>query len=183
MIDALLAAPVAQGIGLLGTACGMAWPLFRSRNGILLAQLATNLFFTVHLLLLGAVTGALMNGLSAVQVAAAIPLGTRPGFRVVYLAVLPVVAAGLALTWHGVPSLFAAAGMALVSLSRYQTDVRRLRLIMMLAFPCWFAHNLLVGSLPGVLSDVVGMTLNAAVLLRPLRDGRRRAIAARPGGA
>ncbi|WP_051340732.1 YgjV family protein [Azospirillum halopraeferens] len=172
MIDAFLAAPVAQGIGLLGTACGMAWPAFRTRTGILLAQLATNLFFTVHLLMLGAATGALMNGLSAVQVAAAIPLGTRPGFRLVYLAVLPVIAAASALTWQGLPSLFAALGMALVSLSRYQTDVWRLRLIMMVAFPCWFAHNLLVGSLPGMMSDVAGMALNTVMMLRLARARR-----------
>lgn len=166
MIDSLLAAPLAQGIGLAGTACGMSWPLFRSRIGMLLAQLATNLFFALHYALLGAETGCAMNLLAAAQVVAAVPLGTRPGFRLVYLAVLPFIAAGVALTWSGVPSVFAALGFAFISLSRYQIEVRPFRLAMAVALPCWFAHNLLVGSLPGMLSDVVGMTLNLMMLAR-----------------
>jgi len=166
MIDAFLAAPLAQGIGLAGTACGMSWPLFRSRLGLLLGQLATNLCFALHYALLGAGTGCAMNLLAAAQVAAAVPLGTRPGFRLVYLAVLPVIAAGVALTWNGVPSAFAALGFGFVSLARYQTAVRPFRLAMAAAIPCWFGHNLLVGSVPGMLSDVVGMTLNLAMLAR-----------------
>lgn len=166
MIDVFLAAPFAQGIGLFGTAFGMAWPLFRTRTGMLLAQLAAGLCFTVHLALIGAVTGAAMNALSAAQVAAAIPLGTRPGFRIVYLAMLPFVAAGVVLTWQGLPSVFAALAMTLVSLSRYQTAVRPMRLVMAAALPCWFVHNVMVGSIPAVISDVVGMAINTAILLR-----------------
>ncbi|WP_431855107.1 YgjV family protein [Azospirillum sp.] len=169
MIDAFLAAPLAQGIGLAGTACGMSWPLFRSRIGMLLVQLATNLLFALHFALLGAETGCAMNLLAAAQVAAAVPLGTRPGFRLVYLGVLPFIAAGVALTWNGLPSLFAALGFGVVSVARYQTAVRPFRLIMAVALPCWFGHNLLVGSVPGMLSDVVGMTLNLAMLVRPRR--------------
>ncbi|PWC54553.1 YgjV family protein [Azospirillum sp. TSO22-1] len=175
MIDAFLAAPLAQGIGLAGTACGMSWPLFRSRLGMLLAQFATNLFFALHYGLLGAETGCAMNLLAAAQVAAAVPLGTRPGFRLVYLAVLPFIVAGVVLTWEGLPSLFAAMGFGVVSLARYQTAVRPFRLIMAVALPCWFAHNLMVGSLPGMLSDVVGMTLNLAMLVRPHRPAMETA--------
>ena len=143
MIDAFLAAPLAQGIGLAGTACGMSWPLFHGRLGMLLGQLATNLCFALHYALLGAETGCAMNLLAAAQVAA-----------------------GVVLTWNGMPSLFAALGFGFVSLARYQTEVRPFRLAMAVAFPCWFTHNLLVASAPGMLSDVVGMTLNFAMLAR-----------------
>jgi len=167
MIDALLAAPLAQGLGLAGAVFGMAWPLFRDRFGMLMGQLAVNLCFALHYALLAAAQVA------AAQVAAAIPLGTRPGFRLVYLAVLPFIAAGVALTWNGVPSAFAALGFGFVSLARYQTEVRRFRVAMAVAFPCWLSHNLLVSSVPGVLSDVVGMTLNLVMLARLLRPGGR----------
>jgi len=175
MIDAFLLNPVAQGVGFAGTVGGALWPLFRGRSGMLLAQLATNLCFTAHYALLGAGTGAAMNLLSSLQVAAAIPLGTRPRFRIAYLAVLPLVAAALALTWNGLPSVFAALGMTLISVARYQTDVRLFRLAMAVALPCWFAHNLLVGSLPGMLSDATGLALNLAMMA-----GMRRRPAAQP---
>ncbi|HYG87277.1 MAG TPA: YgjV family protein [Azospirillum sp.] len=175
MIDSFLAAPLAQGIGLAGTACGMSWPLFRGRIGMLLAQLAASLFFALHFGLLGAETGSAMNLLAAAQAVVAVPLGTRPGFRLVYLAVLPFIAAGVALTWSGVPSAFAALGFGFVSLARYQTAVRPFRRIMAVALPCWFVHNLMVGSLPGMLSDVVGMALNLAMLVRLRRPAAETA--------
>lgn len=161
--SAELLAPI---VGFAGTAAGMGWALFRGRVAMLAVQLAASVLFALHFALLGAATGSLMNVLAAVQAAAAIPLGTRPGFRYVYLAVLPLIATGLAATWHGVPSAFAAAGLAFVSLGRYQTDVRLFRLCMAVALPCWFGHNLLVMSVPGMLSDVSATVINAVMLAR-----------------
>lgn len=157
---------VIQAIGLIGSAGGMAWPLFRTRAGMLVAQLVANLAFTVHFLLLEAATAAVMNGLSALQVGAALPLGQRPAFRWLYLAVLPLIAVALAVTWNGLPSLFAAAGAALISIGRYQTNVLRFRVLMTVALPLWLGHNALVGSVPGMLSDVTGLVLNLAYLAR-----------------
>lgn len=159
-------ATVIQAIGLVGTLGGVTWPMFATRLGMLLGQLFTNLCFLAHFALLGAETATLVNVLSALQVAAAIPLGTRPGFRHVYLATVPLIAGVLLWSWSGLPSLFAALGAGLISLGRYQTDVGRFRLVMLLALPCWFTHNALVGSVPGMISDTVGFALNAMMLAR-----------------
>ncbi len=35
-----------------------------------------------------------------------------------------------------------------------------------MALPCWFVHNALIGSVPGMISDVVGMTINGVMLAR-----------------
>lgn len=173
MLDALLTdvssrTMIAQAIGLVGTAGGMAWPLFRGRFGMLVAQLVPSVCFAIHYWMLGAPTGSVMNVLSGLQILAAIPLGSRPEFRLVYLLLLPVIAAAMALTWIGLPSVFAAAGTAFISLSRYQTAVVPLRLCMAVALPCWFGHNFLVGSVPGMMSDCVGMAINAWILTRML---------------
>lgn len=163
-----------QAIGLTGTVGGILWPLFPTRIGMLAVQLATNLCFTLHFALLGAGTAAAVNGLSAAQVLAAIPLGARPGFRHVYLAILPLIAAALVTTWSGPPSMFAAVGAALISVGRYQTDLVRFRLVILAALPFWLAHNAMVGSIPGMISDTAGMVLNAVVLLRMRGALRRR---------
>lgn len=167
-------AAVIQAIGLVGTLGGVTWPMFATRLGMLLGQLFTNLCFLVHFALLGADTATLVNVLSALQVAAAIPLGTRPGFRHVYLATVPLIAATLLWSWNGMPSVFAALGAGLISLGRYQTEVVRFRLVMLLALPCWFVHNALVGSIPGMISDMVGFGLNVMMLVR-MGALRRRA--------
>ncbi|AWK87339.1 YgjV family protein [Azospirillum thermophilum] len=171
MIDAFFAAPLAHAIGIAGMLGGMAWPLFRGRVAMLLVQLVPSICFGVHFALLGSPTGALMNVLSGLQILAAIPLGSRPAFRIVYLLILPVIAAVMALSWSGLPSLFAAAGTALVSLSRYQTAVPPFRLFMLMALPCWFGHNFLVGSVPGMMSDSAGIIFNLWMLGR---DGPAR---------
>ncbi|CAO3414891.1 YgjV family protein [Azospirillum endophyticum] len=156
----------AQLLGFCGTLGGMLWPFFRSRAGMLLVQLVPCLCFSLHFAMVGAQTGAALNGLAALQVLAALAIGTRPAFRIVYLLILPVIAAVMAVTWTGLPSAFAAAGMALISLARYQTRVALFRGTMLLALPCWFVHNSLVGSLPAMISDLTGIAVNAWMLLR-----------------
>ncbi|MCA9787436.1 MAG: YgjV family protein, partial [Candidatus Cloacimonetes bacterium] len=89
---------------------------------------------------------------------AAIPLGLRPGFRMAYLLTLPLIATALLLSWQGWPSIFAALAMAGLSLGRYQVNVLVFRIILLATIPCWVAHNLLVGSLPGLFSDALVST-------------------------
>ncbi|SMH53177.1 YgjV family protein [Azospirillum agricola] len=160
MIDVPTDVSPVQLIGYCGTVGGMLWPFCRGRVAMLLVQLATVLCFAIHMALLGAATGAALNLLTALQVLVAIPLGTRPGFRVVYLMLLPAIAVLMAATWGGVQSLFAAAAMALMSVGRYQTDVVRFRGFLALGLPCWLAHNALAGSLPAMLSDIIGSAVN-----------------------
>lgn len=157
---------VAQLLGFCGTLGGMLWPFFRSRTGMLLVQLVPCLCFALHFAMVGAPTAAVLNGLAALQVVAALALGGRPAFRIAYLLILPVIAAVMAFTWAGLPSAFAAAGMALISLARYQTQVARFRGTMLVALPCWFVHNSLVGSVPGLISDVTGIVVNGWMLMR-----------------
>lgn len=157
---------MAQLLGFCGTLGGMLWPFFRSRTGMLLVQLVPCLCFALHFAMVGAPTAAVLNGLAALQVAAALAVGSRPAFRIAYLLILPVIAVVMAFTWTGLPSAFAAAGMALISLARYQTQVARFRGTMLVALPCWFVHNSLVGSVPGMISDVTGIVVNAWMLLR-----------------
>lgn len=156
-------------VGFAGTACGMLWPVFRSRTGMLAAQTGAGTCFALHFLMIGAHTGAFMNLLAALQAAAAIPLGEDRRFRLVYLALLPVIFGGLLATWNGVPSLMAALATAVLSLARYQRAVVPFRALMAVALPCWFAHNYLVGSIPAMISDISGMTINGAMLISSLR--------------
>ncbi|CAO3418311.1 YgjV family protein [Azospirillum doebereinerae] len=166
MLDALTDASAVQLIGYCGTLGGMVWPFCRGRIAMLSVQLVPTVCFSIHLAMLGAPTGAALNALATLQVLAAIPLGTHPNFRILYLMILPVIALLMAATWTGLPSLCAAAAMALMSLGRYRTEVVPFRLFMLLALPCWLAHNTLVGSLPAMLSDVVGIAVNLWMLAR-----------------
>ena len=142
-------------LGAGGVLCNFAWPLFRSRRGMLAAQATACAFFTAHFALIGATTGATMTTLAGLQALAAVPLGTRRGFRVVYIAILPVIATAMLASWHGLPSFFAALGLSLTSVGRYQLDVTRFRTLILASIPAWSFHNVLVGSVPGLCSDAL----------------------------
>jgi len=159
----------AIGCGLAGALMNLVWPRFPSRRGMLLGQVGVSVFFLAHFALIGATTGALMNALAMAQALLAIPLGQLAGFRIAYLATLPVIAAALAASWSGVPSMFAALGFGLVSLGRYQLSPIRFRVLLLTAVLPWVGHNLSVGSFPGLVSDACAFLAGAAALRNALR--------------
>ena len=161
-----LAANLLGACGVLGN---FAWPLFHRRESMLAAQATACAFFTAHFLLIGATTGAVMTMLAGLQALLAIPLGTRAGFRAVYLLTLPLTALAVVLTWHGAPSLFAAVGLALTSLGRYQLRVLRFRSLILASIPAWSLHNVLVGSIPGLCSDALTLCSGGWMLMRTYR--------------
>ncbi|MFT5052809.1 MAG: hypothetical protein ACI8QZ_004247 [Chlamydiales bacterium] len=131
---------------------------------MLIAQVVASFFFGTHYLLSDAWTGAGMNLIAMLQALLAIPLGNRPGFRIAYLVTLPVIGAVVWISWAGLPSAFAAAGFALISLGRYQLSPVRFRIFMLAAIPAWVAHNILVGSIPGLIADACAMASGAWML-------------------
>ncbi|MEM1447566.1 MAG: YgjV family protein [Planctomycetota bacterium] len=161
---------LALALGFAGAFMNVVWPLFPGRRGMLLAQVGVSVFFGAHYALTGAVTGAIMNTLAMVQALLAIPLGERPGFRIAYLATLPVIAACLWASWSGPPSAFAAAGFALVSLGRYQLSTIRFRVLLLAAIPPWIAHNVAVGSIPGLVADACALVAGSLALGYALRQ-------------
>lgn len=166
IVDILLAHPEANIVGAACVALGATWPFFKKRTSLLWAQAVLHVGFSLHFYLLGALSGSLMNALGLFQVLAAIPLGTRPEFKKLYIAILPVIAAGAIFTWGGAPSVFAGLGLALFSLARYQTDTLKLRVFMLAAIFSWTMHDVFVLSLPALTTDVLSITTSILMIRR-----------------
>jgi Bacterial inner membrane protein len=107
-----------------------------------------------------------MNGLMAVQTIVAIMLVRRPRLRWAYYALMPVLALLSLATWHGLPSLLAATATTLSTLGRMQRNEIVLRILLLASTPFWTAHDLAVGSLPGLIADLLSMAIGATMLLR-----------------
>lgn len=176
----LSTADLAAAAGYAGVVTSIIWALFKNRTTILVVQLIGSLLFCVHWALLGAQTALVMTAVSVAQVAAAIPLGHRPSFRYVYIATVPVTAVLMAATWNGLPSFLAMLGTAVLSVGRYQVNTMALRVILLIAGPFWFAHNAMVGSTPGMVSDSLSFLVNGVTILRMLAEqrGARAPVAA-----
>jgi Bacterial inner membrane protein len=158
--------PIAAGFGFAAMVCLAAWPLCRARSTMLMTYTCNNVGFLAHFALLGQWTAAAMNGLIGVQTVVAIWLIQRPRLRWVYYAFIAALAAGSVITWQGLPSLLAAAATLLSTIGRMQGRETSLRAWMLASTPFWMAHDLAVGSLPGLIADLLSMAIGATMLLK-----------------
>ncbi|NUB17143.1 hypothetical protein GAY28_35175 [Azospirillum brasilense] len=143
------------------------WPWLSDRRALLAGQGASAAAFAMHYLLIGAITGAALSGLSVLQVATAWPDDRPIWCRAVYIAPVPLLAVLTASTWAGWPSACAAAGMIAATAARWSRSALLLRVLFLLAGACWVAHDLLTGSTFGLLADLLCM---AGLVYGALRD-------------
>jgi hypothetical protein len=166
MLTATIDNLIAAIAGLAAMACLAVWPLFRTRTAMLMIYIGNNLGFIMHYALLGHSTAVAMNGLMAVQTVVAIWLVRYPRLHLVYVTLMPAVAGATFVTWQGSPSFLSAAATTLSTIGRMQTNETALRLLLLASTPFWAAHDLVVGSLPGLIADLLSMATGAVMLLR-----------------
>ena len=166
MLAVMAANPLAAGAGLMAMACFAAWPLFHARWAMLATYIGNNLGFVVHYACLGHWTAVAMNGLMGIQTLAAIWLVRWPRLRWVYFAFIPMLGVMSLVTWQGLPSLLSAVAITFSTIGRLQSNEIALRILLLCSTPFWLAHDLIVGSLPGLAADILSMIIGAAMLLR-----------------
>jgi hypothetical protein len=130
---------------------------------MLMVQMAGSACFLLHWLLQGQATAATMTALLLGIAALSLFLDGPPDSprlrlvrRLYFAALLPVVLLTAA-TWTGAPSFFAAIGTAIGCYGRWQTDPGRHRAILLASSVPWLLHSALVGSVPGVCTDLFGL--------------------------
>ena len=149
--------PVAA-TGIAGLSAATLSTLLGGRRAILLTQATASSLFLLHFLLLGAQTGMLMCGLGLIQMA--VRIRRHPGrvLGLLYGLTVPAALAVAALSWQGPMSALSATGFLLATLGRWQSEVGRMRLFFILATLVGSGHNLLAGSVLGLVSDAMGLS-------------------------
>ena len=158
--------PIAAVVGLVAMICYAGWPLCGSRSAILATYIGNNLAFMLHYALLSQWTAVAMNGILALQTVVAMHLDTKPRLGWLYLALIPVLAFGSWITWQGAPSLLAGAAATLSTLGRMQINETSLRLWLLASAPFWMAHDVIVGSLPGQVADILSMASGGVMVAK-----------------
>ncbi|HVJ33396.1 MAG TPA: YgjV family protein [Terriglobia bacterium] len=165
MFVTISAHPAACAAGLLGMFCLAVFPLFRSRQAMLLIYICNNFAFILHYGLLQNWTAAAMNLVLALQTVIALHIAAAR-YRWVYYALMPVLAAMVAATWAGTPSLLAGMAAMFSTFGRMQRGEFPLRLLMLMAMPFWVAHDILVASMPGLIADLLSIATGLVMLYR-----------------
>jgi hypothetical protein len=158
--------PLSGGAGLVAMICLAVWPLCRTRSAMLMTYAGNNLGFMAHYALLDQLSIAAVNGLMGVQTIVAIWLVRWRRLRWLYVVLMAAMAVGSFLTWHGLPSLLAGAATSLSSVGRMQSNETSLRILLLASTPIWMAQDLVVGSLPGLVADLLSMAIGATILFK-----------------
>ena len=145
-----------QLIGVAGTLlfflsyqCGSNRNLFR-------VQLLSYLFYTAHLLLLGAMTGGVSYMINTLR---SFCLGSRWKFahsRAMCAIICIMQLAALALTWSGWLSILPVAANIAATLGGYTHNPQKIRIAgMFINSPLWIVYDVCVGSWAGLLDEAV----------------------------
>ncbi len=167
---------IAQAIGVIAALFGIFSFQQKKRGGILLFQIINNVFWTVHMFMLGAWAGGALN---AIGIFRGIVFFYRADKRwaqsKAWYAVFALLFAGAsAVSWmqgDGALALLPLAGMLFTTVSLAETDPFRVRLISFFSSPCWLTYNIIKGSIPGACTE---MFLMISIIVGVLRHDRKR---------
>lgn len=162
---------IIQMIGIVGTALFFLSYQFKSSKNLFRMQFLSYLFYTVHLLLLGAVTGGVSYVLNTVR---SFCLGSNVKFlkskcMCAIICTLQVVT--VILTWDGWISILPVAANIAATIGGYTKNPQKIRAAgMFINSPLWIVYNIIVGSWAGILDEIVS---EASMIISVIRYGWR----------
>ncbi len=147
-----------QGIGFLGTILFFLSYQCRNNKTLFRVQFVSYLCYTVHLLLLGAITGGISYVLNTVR---SFCLGSenrllRSKWACSLLCILQIVT--LVFTWGGWWSILPVVANIAATISGYTYSARKIRVVgLCVNSPLWIIYDIAVGSWAGILDEAVSM--------------------------
>lgn len=158
-----------QAIGILGTLLFFLSYQCKSNKNLFRVQFMSYLCYTVHLLMLGAITGGISYVLNTVR---SFCLGGKNKFlkgkwMCVIICILQVLA--LVFTWDGWWSILPVAANIAATIGGYTYNGRKIRAVgIFINSPLWIIYDIIVGSWAGILDEIV---TEASMLISIYRYG------------
>lgn len=145
-----------QGIGFVGTLLFFISFQCKNNRTLFRVQFLSYLFYTVHLLLLGAITGGISYIINTFR---SICLGSKWNFaqrKEMCWIICLMQAAALIFTWSGWISLLPVAANIAATIGGYTHNAQKIRIAgMAINSPLWIIYDIIVGSWAGILDEVV----------------------------
>ena len=164
---------IASIFGFLGVLGNATWPLIKKRKWLLFGQIIACTLMFIHFILLGALTGAAVMFVAGLQASLAIPLEDNPKFKNIYLFSFLFIPLICFCTWHGYASIFSSLALAIFCLGNLQTDMKKLRTILLFCIFAWAGHNIIVSSVPGLLSNFIAGITSIFALYREFKPNNQ----------
>lgn len=156
-----------QLVGFIGTGLFFLSFQCRENRNLFRVQLFSYFFYTLHLLLLGAVTGGasyIINGLRSFCLQSKWEFAKSNGMCVI-LCCLQIAAMGL--TWSGWLSVLPVAANIASTIGGYTRNPQKVRIAgMFINSPLWMIYDIIVGSWAGILDELVSELSMAISVIR-----------------
>ena len=162
---------VAQCIGFLGLICTVGSLQLKTQKSISACLAVAGTFWTIHMLLLGAWTGAVMNGISIVRAWVFMHRKDHAWARskwwvVGFIALCAGGAAFAAWQGDGWLAVLPLCGMTLTTIALSCDNPFHVRLLTLCNDPFWLVYNVINGSISGVLTESLNMVSAITGILR-----------------
>ncbi len=158
-----------QLIGFLGTALYLASFQCRENKNLFRMQLFSYVFYTLHMLLLGAITGGIsymINSLRSFCLSSKWKFGKRSSMCAA-LCLLQL--AALWITWGGWISLLPVIANIASTVGGYTKNPKKIRIAgMFINSPLCIVYDIIVGSWAGILDEIIG---EASMIISVIRYG------------
>lgn len=151
---------IIQGIGVAALLIAVSIYQTNTRKSMLLLGMFSCLLWSTHFFLLGAITGAAMNFISAIRCYVYNKIPPSKKNRWIMWSFIGILALATALTWQGVISLLPCVGSMSSVIASWQKRPTWMRRLGLLSSPPWFTYNLISGSYPGMVIEVLLVTSN-----------------------
>ena len=158
-----------QAIGIVGTILFFLSYQCRSNKNLFRVQFVSYLCYTVHLLLLGAVTGGIsyiLNTFRSLCLGSSDPIlkGKKTCFIICSLQIVT-----LLVTWDGWRSILPVAANIASTIGGYTYNARKIRAVgIFVNSPLWIVYDIVVGSWAGILDELVS---EASMIISIFRYG------------
>lgn len=158
---------VAQIVGLVAFVCAIMSFQQRTHRYILALQLSADILFTIHFCLLGAYTGAVLNGIAALRASIFVNKGKKWADNIIWFIVfcLLSIVAG-AFTWDGIVSILPILGMICTTIAYWIKTPKYVRMAAFPSSPLWLVYNVINKSYGGVITEVISMISIIVAMIR-----------------
>ena len=159
-------AGVIQAIGFLGMLGIISSFQFKHRRTIIAVQTFGSLMFGLHFLLLGFATAAVMNVVAASRNVLFMKYSQSKRPLWPLIVVLSASVALPLLTWGGWVSVLPMIALVTSTIGMWQRDEQKIRLWTLGSPPSWILHNIITGSIPGIINETIAYTSIVVSYLR-----------------
>ena len=145
-----------QGIGFLGPILFFVSYQCKNNKTLFRVQFVSYLCYTVHLLLLGAITGGISYILNTVR---SFCLGSNRDFlkgRLICCKLCILQITTLIFSWNGWWSILPVAANIAATIGGYTYNARKIRMVgILINSPLWIIYDIVVGSCAGIFYEIV----------------------------